>query len=114
MRIVDIRGGLANQVFQYIFFRFAQRCCPEESWYLDDSWFSAVHMHNGYELEKIWGIQAKMLSSCFDEDIWGEIIRLRMRGTSMPKILSDMGIPITVISEDITEKCTDFPCQKKY
>ena len=110
MRIVLIGGGLGNQLFQYIFFRYGQRCCPEETWYLDDSEFFANPMHNGYELEKIWGIQANLLSRYFDEDVWEEIIRLRKArgGASLPAIFSDMGIPLTMVAET-----NDFSYQGK-
>ena len=38
MRIQYLNGGLANQVFQYIFVRFAELYYPEGGpWFLDDS-----------------------------------------------------------------------------
>ena len=62
MRIQLINGGLGNQVFQYIFMRFAERYSPGEVWYLDDSAFFLGRQHNGYELEKVFGIKANLLS----------------------------------------------------
>ena len=44
MRIQFLNGGLANQVFQYVFVRFAQRYCTGEEWYLDDSFFFVTAM----------------------------------------------------------------------
>ena len=40
MRIQYFNGGLANQIFQYIFYRYGQLSTghPEE-WFLDDSFF---------------------------------------------------------------------------
>lgn len=116
MRIVYIGGGLANQLYQYMFYRYAQRCCPEETWYLDNSVYSANTCHNGYELEKILGIQAKMLSSCFDEDAWKKIIQLRKKRTgmtAMPEILSDMGVSLTVIAEMTEYDFSNFPYKEK-
>lgn len=53
MRIQYFNGGLANQVFQYIFYRYGQLTTghPEE-WFLDDSFFFFKHQHNGYELKR--------------------------------------------------------------
>jgi len=99
MRIQLLNGGLGNQLFQYIFVRFAERCCPEETWYFDDSAFFTVDQHNGYELEKIWGIKANLLSNYFDSDVWAEIIRLRKGGASLPQIFSDMGLPLSMVAE---------------
>lgn len=99
MRIIYISGGLGNQLFQYIFARFAERYCPEETWYLDDSAFFDSPLHNGYELEKIWGIKANLLSDYFDADVWEEIIRLRKAGTGLPQTFSNMGVNLTLLAE---------------
>ena len=100
MRIIFIGGGLGNQFFQYMFYRFAQRYCPEETWYLDDSGIFLRQSHNGYELEKIWGIRANLLSDYFDKDVWDEIIRLRKEEkVSLPTIFSNMGMSLTMIAE---------------
>ncbi len=49
MRIQYLNGGLANQVFQYIFVRFAELYYPEGGpWFLDDSFFFVNQVHNGY------------------------------------------------------------------
>ena len=36
------------------------------------SFFFVLNVHNGYELEKVFGIQANLLSKYFDEDVWQE------------------------------------------
>lgn len=70
MKIQYLNGGLANQVFQYIFVRFAELYYPAGGpWFLDDSFFFANQVHNGYELEKVFGIQANLLSRYFDADV---------------------------------------------
>lgn len=106
MRIILINGGLGNQLFQYLFYRFAQRYCPEETWYLDDSFFFMKDEYRPlYELERIWGIKANLLSNYFDEDVWKEIIRLRKEEkTSLPTIFSNMGISLTMVAE--TSDCS--------
>ena len=99
MRIIFSAGGLGNQFFHYMFFRFAQRYCPEETWYLDDSSYFINKYHNGYELERVWGIKANLLSNYFNKDVWEEIIRLRRAETSLPTILSNMGLSLTMVTE---------------
>lgn len=99
MKIQFLNGGLANQVFQYIFVRFAERYYPQEKWYFDDSFFFVNNIHNGYELDKVFGIKANLLSNYFDKDVWEEIIRLKKEGISLPQSFLNMGIPITMLSE---------------
>lgn len=99
MRIQFLSGGLGNQVFQYIFFRFAERRCPEDTWYLDDSAFFCNKPHNGYELERVFGIKANLLSNYFDADVWEEIIRLKKEGISLPQTFLNMGVPLTMLAE---------------
>ena len=99
MRIQFLNGGLANQVFQYIFVRFAELYQPTEQWYFDDSFFWVNQVHNGYELEKVFGIKANLLSQYFDEDVWEEVITRKKNGISLPQTFLDMGIPISMLAE---------------
>ena len=99
MRIQLLNGGLGNQVFQYLFVRFAERYCPGETWYFDDSYFFVSDAHNGYELEKIWGIKANLLSDYFDADVWSEIIRLVKEGISLPQTFLNMGLSLSMLAE---------------
>lgn len=100
MRIQYLNGGLANQVFQYIFVRFAELYSPNcGPWFLDDSFFFTNQMHNGYELEKVFGIQANLLSRYFDADVWHELIRNKQNGTSIVQSFADLGFPIEMITE---------------
>lgn len=100
MRIVLLNGGLGNQVFQYFFARFAERTCPEEKWFFDDSSFFISKAHNGYELEKVFGIKANLLSNYFDRDVWDEIIRQRREEKlSLASIFLNMGMPLVALAE---------------
>ena len=74
MKIQFLNGGLANQAFQYIFARYYELTYPGESMYMDDTYFALNTVHNGYELEKVFGIRPHMLSQCFDEEVWNFII----------------------------------------
>lgn len=65
--------------------------------YLDDSYFALHTVHNGYELEKVFGIKAPMLSECFSEDVWAFILEEKKRGKSVPQTLSENGIAMGMI-----------------
>lgn len=80
MKIQFLNGGLANQAFQYIFARYYELSHPGEVMYLDDSYFALNTVHNGYELEKVFGLNPHMLSECFDEEIWNYILEERRGG----------------------------------
>lgn len=98
-KIQFLNGGLANQAFQYIFARYYELSHPGNNMYLDDSYFAINTVHNGYELEKVFGIHPHMLSECFDDDVWNEILKEKQRGKSIPQILCENGMNIDMITE---------------
>lgn len=99
MRIQFLNGGLANQAFQYIFAKYYEMSHPGDIMYMDDSYFAIDTVRNGYELEKVFGIKAHMLSSCFDSEVWNFILQERLGGKSIPQILCENGINIYMVSE---------------
>lgn len=100
MNIQFLNGGLANQVFQYIFLRYAELLHPEkEPWFLDDSFFFVNNVHNGYELERVFRIKPNLLSQAFDEDVWEEFIRNKRNGISIPQTLKEMDLDIIMYAE---------------
>lgn len=100
MKIQYLNGGLANQVFQYIFVRFAEKFNPsEERWLIDDSFFFLNDVHNGYELEKVFGIHANLLSKSLDVDIWQEFLKNKAAGISIPQSLKNLGFHVEMIAE---------------
>ena len=62
MKIVNIIGGLGNQMFQYAFACFLQNRSPQEDILIDTSHFhylllkkwKTANLHNGYELDKVF------------------------------------------------------------
>lgn len=52
MKIVNIIGGLGNQMFQYAFAYALQLRNPGEQVLLDTSLFHGYHLHNGFELDR--------------------------------------------------------------
>lgn len=100
MKIQYLNGGLANQVFQYIFVRFAETAYPNSGpWFFDDSFFFVNNIHNGYELENVFGLKLNLLSRSFDKDVWDELIANKKKGISIPQSFKNMGYPITMLTE---------------
>ena len=100
MKIQFLNGGLANQVFQYLFARGYELTNPGAIMYLDDSYFALHSVHNGYELTNVFGIHPHMVSSLFETDVWEYILNQKKEGLSLPQILSNNGClsPPTVTS----------------
>lgn len=99
MKIQFLNGGLANQAFQYIFARYYELSHPGEVIYMDDSYFALNTVHNGYELDKVFGLKPHMLSECFDDEVWNFILEERQKGKSVPQILCENEIEMYMISE---------------
>jgi hypothetical protein len=60
MKIVKFLGGLGNQMFQYAFYLSLQQYFNNVK--ADLTGFEAYDLHQGYELEKVFGIQVKHAS----------------------------------------------------
>lgn len=99
IKIQFLNGGLANQAFQYIFARYYELSHPGSVMYLDDSYFALHTVHNGYELEKVFGLHPHMLSECFTPDSWEFILNERRHGKSVATILAEHEMPVTMIAE---------------
>lgn len=54
--IVKITGGLGNQIFQYAFAKALQYKYPQMKVELDTHFYEEKEVHNGYELENVFGI----------------------------------------------------------
>lgn len=63
MKTVKIIGGLGNQMFQYALLVGLQESSAE-SVYADISGFHEYHLHNGLELESIFGIKLNVNNRC--------------------------------------------------
>lgn len=104
MKIQFLNGGLANQVFQYIFARGYELSHPGYAMYLDDSYFGVHTVHNGYELSKVFGLSPHMVSELFDADVWEWILAQKKEGISLPQVLLSQDVPIQMIAEADTWK----------
>ncbi len=99
MKMQFLNGGLANQAFQYIFARYYELSSPGEVMYLDDSYFALNTVHNGYELDKVFGVKPHFISECFDEDVWNYMLEEKRNGKSIPQVLTENGMELTFLSE---------------
>lgn len=58
MKIVNILGGLGNQMFVYAMYLALKEAHPEEDVLLCRRSYKGYPLHNGYELDSIFGIEA--------------------------------------------------------
>ncbi len=58
MKIVNILGGLGNQMFVYAMYLALKEAHPEEDVLLCRRSYKGYPLHNGYELDRIFGIEA--------------------------------------------------------
>lgn len=100
LKIQFLNGGLANQAFQYIFARHFELSHPDEPMLMDDSYFACNTVHNGYELEKVFGIRPHMLSELFEADAWQYIVECRRKGISAAQVLLDNGNDIMMVAAE--------------
>lgn len=62
MIIVRYRGGLGNQMFQYAFQTALKKRYPEEVIKADISHYRLLEEHNGFELDKVFGLSMEFAS----------------------------------------------------
>lgn len=63
MRIINILGGLGNQMWQYAMLVALREKFKDEEVYYNTSFFNGYPLHNGFELERIFNITAKQATA---------------------------------------------------
>lgn len=88
MKLVYTNGGLANQMYQYIFYRYLCLSTKQEI-FLDTSLLENRNQHNGFELSKVFPkAEVKLLKDKFDADVW-ELMKEEMgQDTFITEVLS--------------------------
>ncbi len=100
MHIVFMNGGLGNQIFQYIFYRWYRNLMPKVDITVDDGKFWGDDVpHHGYELQRIFGLELPFLSQRFSPEVWQYMVNMRQQGTDIPEQLRLNGFPLRVIRE---------------
>lgn len=98
MKVIMMNGGLGNQLFQYIFYKFIQinsgdDCC------IDDRFFSTTKAHNGYELERVFGLTPPMLRDRFEPGEWHKILAESASSVNIIDSLASRGMKLLPLSE---------------
>lgn len=63
MKVVNIIGGIGNQMFQYAFALALKQKYPDEDVKLDTSHFNGYSLHNGFEIERNFGLLLPIASN---------------------------------------------------
>lgn len=63
MKIVNIIGGLGNQMFQYALYKALQKKFPTEDVKIWTGAFRGYGKHNAYELERVFGLKTEAAST---------------------------------------------------
>lgn len=78
MLIIHVSSGLGNQMLSLAEYIAFQKMNPNQKCYIETINYSikqdAIKMWNGYELDRIFGIDVPNVKSLFDEHEWEEII----------------------------------------
>lgn len=96
-RFVWLAGGLANQLYMWIFMRWLEKKTGERC-IVDDTWF-LLHpdMHNGYELEKVFGLKLDLLSQRLGESRCEAIRCMPEKGMAAQRLYQH-GLPLTMVA----------------
>lgn len=62
IKIVNIIGGIGNQMFQYAFALSLKKHFPEEEILIDTSHFNGYGLHNGFEIDRVFGAELRVAS----------------------------------------------------
>lgn len=87
MVIVKIQGGLGNQMFQYAFYEYLRKYTRDIKF--DLSRYDRAMQHNGYELNKIFGIDVPAADEdevkAMKADFWHLLPKVKRRVFGTPK-----------------------------
>lgn len=80
MKVVHIESGLGNQMLSYCEYLALKKLHPDEDIYIETIVYDIpecnefINQWNGYELERIFGINAPNVKSLFTDEQWAKII----------------------------------------
>lgn len=80
MKVIHIESGLGNQMLSYCEYLAMKHCNPDEDCYIETAIYelpeadSFVSQWNGYELDRVFEIQAPNIKGKFSDEQWGNIL----------------------------------------
>ncbi len=80
MKVFHVESGLGNQMLDYVDLIASRYVNPKEEYYIETIIYElgdnqkSISMWNGYELDKIFGINENNVRSFFDDSQWNTII----------------------------------------
>ena len=74
--IINLQGGLGNQIFQYAMMVQLRKDFPNRRFYLNRSTLQMLECHQGYQLDYIFGVDSDMV---VPENIIGQIAKIPSR-----------------------------------
>lgn len=86
MKTVAILGGLGSQMTKYAFYLDIKKKCQNECCYIDTTPFYTLKMWNGYELNRIFGIEDKDLYDQYSEEEKKQCDSLPYKNIAMKKM----------------------------
>lgn len=69
MIIIRFSGGLGNQIYQYALLKRLQLTYPDAEIKIDLSFYQQNHIHNGFEMDKVFGIFEKGIRKAEKRDL---------------------------------------------
>lgn len=75
MKIVQILGGLGNQMFQYSLLVALRETFPDEEVTMDICAFDGYGLHNGFELDRIFNISARTARKTEIQKIYHRLLK---------------------------------------
>lgn len=80
MIVVHIESGLGNQMLSYCEYLLLKHLHPDEDIYIETVVYDipecneVINQWNGYELNRIFGINAPNIKSCFSDEKWHQVM----------------------------------------
>lgn len=81
MKVIHIESGLGNQMLSYCEYLAIKKMNPQDDCYIETMVYEIPECNdiicqwNGYELDKLFGIDSKNVKSLFDNNQWEEIMK---------------------------------------
>lgn len=120
MKVIHIESGLGNQMLSYCEYLALKKMSPQEMMYIENVVYDIQECNdiicqwNGYELNRVFGINAPNVRECFDEESWSHVIDLIyeskfwLHNWNWPvyfqKAFSEAGLPLRNERGDFEEK----------